>query len=116
MGLQISSATTQEPLSITKIKVKPVEVLVQLPSWNEPTASNQNEEEHCSICLQELQENIFQTKCKHKFHKECLEKWLDVSRVCPLCKTALKREVNDGLDEVFQMAEYRYTERAEFSL
>merc|ERR1712098_299259 len=81
--------------------------LIEMPAWNEPTSSIQTVEENCCICLQELQENVLKTNCKHKFHKECLSKWLDVSRVCPLCKRAIKLEDNDVCDDFFQLNDYR---------
>ncbi|XP_030518568.1 brassinosteroid-responsive RING protein 1-like [Rhodamnia argentea] len=47
----------------------------------------------CSICLQEIErrhEIREPTKCRHAFHRECLDGWVDEGHVtCPLCKTAL---------------------------
>ena len=61
--------------------------------------------ELCSICLENLytvkeadeedQENktyietnkdIIQIKCKHMFHKKCLDPWIILNKNCPLCK------------------------------
>ncbi|KAL7083130.1 hypothetical protein ACP275_14G142900 [Erythranthe tilingii] len=46
----------------------------------------------CSICLescdpQELIKNI--TKCQHYFHADCIERWLNNNRTCPVCRTVL---------------------------
>ena len=44
----------------------------------------------CVICLEEFtnRENILQLKCKHYYHKLCLQKWLDSNpkKICPICK------------------------------
>ena len=33
-------------------------------------------------------------KCNHKFHKKCLDVWLQNSYACPLCRGALKENSN----------------------
>ncbi|KAG6386888.1 hypothetical protein SASPL_152065 [Salvia splendens] len=54
-----------------------------------------DEEEMCSICLVEFEEEDSVTKlpkCGHLFHGECIEKWLDKCRFsCPLCRSSLLR-------------------------
>ena len=45
----------------------------------------------CSICLEDLKCNLIITPCKHKFHRNCLEKWTKNS--CPLCR----RKIYDSL-------------------
>ena len=39
----------------------------------------------CSICLNK-NTNPFQLNCKHSFHKECIEKWLNINNSCPICR------------------------------
>ncbi|KAK9949697.1 hypothetical protein M0R45_005214 [Rubus argutus] len=44
----------------------------------------------CSVCLSEFEdgEKIRQLKCKHRFHKDCVDKWLrQYWATCPLCRT-----------------------------
>ncbi|KAL6223000.1 hypothetical protein ACLB2K_006390 [Fragaria x ananassa] len=46
--------------------------------------------EECSVCLSEFEEGekIRQLKCKHRFHKDCVDKWLQQYWAkCPLCRT-----------------------------
>lgn len=46
----------------------------------------------CNICLDSFEEGqtIRRGKCGHLFHfKDCLEKWLKVNQVCPLCRTTV---------------------------
>ena len=47
--------------------------------------------EACSICLETfaLHEEIYQVKCNHCFHKECIRVWLCQNASCPLCRVVL---------------------------
>ena len=43
----------------------------------------------CSICLDEFEEdqNLSEFKeCKHLFHKECIEQWIQTKGTCPMCR------------------------------
>ncbi|OMJ23939.1 RING finger protein 44, partial [Smittium culicis] len=42
----------------------------------------------CSICLADYeQDSVLRLMvCGHHFHKECLDEWLKINRICPLCK------------------------------
>lgn len=40
----------------------------------------------CSICFIDIENiNMHETKCKHKFHNECINKWKEEKNTCPLC-------------------------------
>ena len=54
--------------------------------------------ETCAICRNELGEpctacsvkslvdcQVSQGKCGHEFHTHCLEQWLPIKRICPVC-------------------------------
>ncbi|OAY64697.1 E3 ubiquitin-protein ligase RING1-like, partial [Ananas comosus] len=45
-------------------------------------------ERACSICMDEFEEGVRLCKipCSHAFHEECLTRWLERSRLCPLCR------------------------------
>ncbi|PNT65451.1 LOW QUALITY PROTEIN: hypothetical protein BRADI_4g42671v3 [Brachypodium distachyon] len=47
----------------------------------------------CVICLEEYEvgEELSVVPCEHRheFHRSCLEQWLALSRLCPLCRHAL---------------------------
>ncbi|KAI0804799.1 hypothetical protein BC629DRAFT_1664323 [Irpex lacteus] len=45
----------------------------------------EDEEEHCSICLQPLSDRTIIPACSHEFCFECLLVWTEQSRRCPLC-------------------------------
>jgi len=42
----------------------------------------------CPICLSEYEvgEELRSLQCFHFFHRECVDRWLDVSHACPVCK------------------------------
>ena len=44
--------------------------------------------ETCAVCLGEMQHGDTCTAlaCTHKYHHECVARWLELSRTCPLCK------------------------------
>ncbi|KAJ0249277.1 hypothetical protein HA466_0148010 [Hirschfeldia incana] len=51
----------------------------------------------CTICQENYKnrDKIVTLDCKHEYHPECLEKWLVIKNLCPICKTeALVMEKN----------------------
>ena len=41
----------------------------------------------CSICLEDLSDEIYTLECNHKFHTKCIIKWFrNDNSTCPLCK------------------------------
>ncbi|KAI4379762.1 hypothetical protein MLD38_006016 [Melastoma candidum] len=48
----------------------------------------------CCICLAKYINNdeLKELSCSHFFHKECVDKWLKINALCPLCKS----EVGNG--------------------
>ncbi|KAH9940037.1 uncharacterized protein BXZ73DRAFT_43293 [Epithele typhae] len=48
-------------------------------------AENDDDGEHCSICLQPYADRTMIPTCSHEFCFECLIIWTDQSRRCPLC-------------------------------
>ena len=48
----------------------------------------------CSICLEkyfdeEDLKKVVSLKCKHLFHKECIDTWFRINKNCPMCKCDL---------------------------
>ena len=41
--------------------------------------------DECSICLDIIDQDKKELICMHKYHKECIEKWLERSNRCPMC-------------------------------
>lgn len=61
-------------------------------------------EEDCVICLEEWEigGKAKQMPCKHRFHGECIEKWLNIHGSCPVCRYKMpvekyfeKSKIND---------------------
>lgn len=54
-----------------------------------------DESKDCSICLCELPERPFVTRCGHQFHKYCLDQWLQQEtsgNACPNCREFLTND------------------------
>jgi hypothetical protein len=49
---------------------------------------DEEEAPSCAICMQEykIDEEIRTLPCKHEFHCECVDKWLPMKKICPLCR------------------------------
>ena len=50
-----------------------------------------NKTNMCSICLYSFVDAPYITSCCHMFHKECVDKWIDINKnktniLCPECK------------------------------
>ena len=43
----------------------------------------------CCICLANYENNdeLRELPCSHLFHKDCVDKWLKINALCPLCKS-----------------------------
>lgn len=50
---------------------------------------------NCPICLTKIgKKTMKKTKCNHKYHHYCLDKWLENNDKCPMCRTILiEREI-----------------------
>jgi len=58
--------------------------------------SDDRPQRECCFCLEEYDATapIVRTPCGHMMHRDCLEKWLQTSHFCPICRGDL-----EGLDE-----------------
>ncbi|KAK1293478.1 NEP1-interacting protein 2 [Acorus calamus] len=54
------------------------------------------EEEVCPVCLQNfvVGEEIKSTPCGHRFHGECIFRWMGRNRTCPMCRSSVRRAKN----------------------
>lgn len=43
--------------------------------------------ESCIICLEDIDCDFYITKCNHKFHLNCLNKWYKYKNNCPICRS-----------------------------
>ncbi|KAJ1282310.1 hypothetical protein BS78_03G041800 [Paspalum vaginatum] len=50
----------------------------------------------CCICLSKFSndEDLRELPCAHVFHMECIDKWLQINALCPLCKAEIEGSTN----------------------
>ena len=41
------------------------------------------------FCLDTKQEQGVKLSCNHTFHKDCIEKWININPICPICRKEL---------------------------
>uniref|UniRef100_A0A8C4QQR7 RING-type domain-containing protein n=1 Tax=Eptatretus burgeri TaxID=7764 RepID=A0A8C4QQR7_EPTBU len=58
------------------------------------TLQGQQSQEICPICYQEIKSGV-KTQCGHFYHIGCLQKWLGLQVVCPMCHQNLEQEACD---------------------
>jgi hypothetical protein len=46
----------------------------------------------CSICFEELGDDVVTTECNHLFHRQCIRNWLREHSSCPLCRSVIGQE------------------------
>lgn len=49
----------------------------------------------CPICIQLIDNDLLETKCKHYFHSNCLNCWLEKSVNCPMCRKIINKNITD---------------------
>jgi len=45
-----------------------------------------NVDKECSICLDNNSIEWVELKCKHKFHYDCINNWININNTCPICR------------------------------
>ncbi|XP_068643764.1 E3 ubiquitin-protein ligase MPSR1-like [Aristolochia californica] len=53
--------------------------------------SDDDGDKDCAICLEEMEE-AKEMPCRHRFHSNCIEKWLGMHGSCPCCRYAMPVE------------------------
>ncbi|MED6189074.1 hypothetical protein PIB30_092136 [Stylosanthes scabra] len=79
-------------LDAATIKNLPI-VLYQAPQTASATDPNRGGSLECCICLSAFRDEEklkILPGCEHRFHCECVDKWLTNHSSCPLCRASLK--------------------------
>ena len=51
----------------------------------------------CMICLSSMNELPITLPCQHKFHRECISRWLHTNNTCPCCRARISTVVRTRL-------------------
>ncbi|WOK92881.1 E3 ubiquitin-protein ligase [Canna indica] len=73
------------------------DTIAALPSVNYKAESVQDDNvEQCVICRLEYEDgdSLVLLSCKHKYHSECINKWLQINKVCPVCNAEVSTSEN----------------------
>ncbi|XP_065022810.1 E3 ubiquitin ligase BIG BROTHER-related-like [Musa acuminata AAA Group] len=68
-----------------------------LPSVSYKAESVQDDNaEQCIICRLEFEDgdSLVLLSCKHKYHPDCINKWLQINKACPMCNTEVSTSEN----------------------
>ncbi|CAM0952674.1 unnamed protein product [Alopecurus aequalis] len=73
------------------------DTLASLPSVTYKTKDVQDgNTEQCVICRVEFEEgeSLVGLPCKHSYHPECINQWLQINKVCPMCSAEVSTSEN----------------------
>ncbi|KAM2843203.1 hypothetical protein COP1_025946 [Malus domestica] len=73
------------------------DTIASLPSVSYKTGSSQNgSNESCVICRLDFEdgENLTILSCKHSYHSECINNWLTINKICPVCSAEVSTSGN----------------------
>ena len=51
--------------------------------------NNAIKENECSICHEQLMQDVNVLPCSHRFHNECIEPWIISHNSCPICRAPI---------------------------
>lgn len=61
----------------------------------EKKENDEEEEDVCTVCLSNYEpgESLRKLPCNHVFHPDCIYKWLDINKKCPMCREDIDSKV-----------------------
>ncbi|KAJ1269536.1 hypothetical protein BS78_07G219000 [Paspalum vaginatum] len=81
----------------TESKGLSADTIASLPSVTYQAQDKQDGNmEQCVICRVEFDEgeSLVALPCKHPYHSECINQWLQLNKVCPMCSAEVSTSVN----------------------
>lgn len=67
-----------------------VDTIASLPSFSYKAEDGEDSNfDQCVICRLDYSDGdvLVALSCKHKYHTECINRWLQINKVCPVCST-----------------------------
>jgi Ring finger domain len=89
----MTGSTPEGPPPASKASIEALKVVKR--------EEEQNEEEECVVCLEKLFENekeevvVKEMPCGHRYHGDCIEKWLHMHGSCPMCRYNMPQEESE---------------------
>ncbi|KAL3071444.1 hypothetical protein niasHS_016728 [Heterodera schachtii] len=67
------------------------------------SSPNNKSEENCSICLGSIANDDNSSlktllNCNHGFHQSCIDQWLQIKKLCPVCRGEVNKQDQVGTD------------------
>lgn len=90
-----NSRTNIDPYTHRKNSGIDPNIIDLLPVFRFSSLKGQKEGLECAVCLTNYEPSEvlrLLPKCKHAFHVECLDTWLDAHSTCPLCRHRVEPE------------------------
>ncbi|XP_027363046.1 E3 ubiquitin ligase BIG BROTHER-related [Abrus precatorius] len=75
-----------------------IDTIACLPSVNYKSGSDQHgSNDSCVICRVDYEddESLTVLSCKHLYHPECINNWLKINKICPVCSTEVSASGNN---------------------
>ena len=66
---------------------KDINRLIKLSKLDKLKLKNNNE--ICSICMDNGNNKYLKLKCNHIFHLKCIKQWIEQNNSCPLCRNTI---------------------------
>ena len=84
---QYCSIECQKQHWINEHKLKCVKIELRKPPTESKKVdqSNSTNSDICCICMDSVNKQDRFMPCPHLFHRECIDKWLELNKRCPLC-------------------------------
>ncbi|XP_010515040.1 PREDICTED: E3 ubiquitin ligase BIG BROTHER-related-like [Camelina sativa] len=75
-------------IGVEKRGLTPTEISTCLNASTYVFSNNKNEIDRCVVCQMEFEEReslVVLRPCDHPYHSDCITKWLETKKICPIC-------------------------------
>ncbi|KAE8724270.1 proteasome subunit beta type-3-A-like [Hibiscus syriacus] len=86
-----------EFIGVEKRGLSPDEILPCLIRCKFRSVECRTELDRCVVCQTEYEEDedvVALRNCEHPYHSDCISKWLQVKKICPICSTEISSPKN----------------------